>query len=92
MSFMPGYPPAGPGTIGPKGMRKRFIRLRDLAGIQTWPRNAMRHSFATYHLAHFQDIAKTAFELGHRSPDMQYLHYRNLVTHDAGQKWFAITP
>jgi hypothetical protein len=30
---------------------------RVAAGIKRWPSNALRHSFASYHLAHFNDAA-----------------------------------
>jgi len=33
------------------------------AGITAWPSNALRHSFASYYLAHFQDAARLALEL-----------------------------
>ena len=49
------------------------------AGIARWPQNAMRHSFASYHLARHQDISRTSLALGHTSPDLLFNHYRNLV-------------
>jgi integrase len=52
----------------------------------------MRHSFATYHLAYFQDAGKTAHELGHHNPDMLFAHYRNLATEAQGREWFSIFP
>ena len=35
------------------------------AGIEKWPRNGLRHSFASYHIAHFKDAAALALEMGH---------------------------
>jgi len=78
--------------IAPTSPRKRLVRLRDAAGITDWPSNAMRHSFATYHLAAFQDSPRTSHELGHRNPDMLYRHYRNLATRQHGLAYFKIRP
>ena len=42
-----------------------FTKAARAAGIESWPHNALRHSFASYHLADTQDAAKTALQLGH---------------------------
>ena len=60
--------------------------------ITPWPNNAARHSFASHHLALYQDAPRTAHELGHTSPDMLYRHYRNLVTQENAKLYFEITP
>ena len=39
-----------------------------------------RHSYASYHLAHFGDAAQLALEMGHTSPHMIFKHCRELVT------------
>ena len=57
-----------------------------------WKTNALRHSFASYHLAKFKNAAETASELGHSSPSMLYQHYRELVAPDAAQAWWSIEP
>lgn len=57
-----------------------------------WAANGLRHSFASYRLAHGKDAAATAAELGHSSSDMLYKHYRELVRPDEAAKWWAITP
>lgn len=70
--------------------RKRIEAIRAKAGITQWPPNAMRHSFATYHLALHQNAPHTAHQLGHRSPQTLYQHYRNLVTAEAAQQYFQV--
>jgi len=84
------YPPTGPIT-GPN-VRRELDRLIDAAGIRPWPQNALRHSFATYHLAWTQDAAKTAHELGHASSDMLFRHYRGLATQEQARRYFEILP
>src|ERR1035437_7955500 len=80
---------------GPVAEKERIIVARrrtcELAEIK-WPANALRHSFASYHLAHFKNAAATAAELGHTSPTMLYKHYRELVRPDVAAQWWQIAP
>ena len=52
-------------------------KLRKLAGITKWPDNGLRHSFGSYHLAHFQNPNMTALQIGHSTTDMLFKRYRN---------------
>ena len=54
-------------------------------------RNGLRHSFISYRLALIQDAAKVALEAG-TSPQMIFSNYRELVTADEAQAWFAVAP
>jgi integrase len=75
------------GSVVPVGLRKRFDAVKALAGLSEWPPNAMRHSFASYRLAHCQDAARVSLEMGN-SPQMIFAHYRELVkTKDAARYW-----
>ena len=60
--------------------------------LKPWPDDALRHSFASYHLAHFNDAAATALQMGHRGTATLFAHYRALVTPAAGASWWALTP
>jgi integrase len=72
--------------------RWRFNEAVKAAGIERWPRNALRHTFASCHLAYYQDAAKTALQLGHTESRTLFAHYRELVkSRDAAQFW-AIVP
>jgi integrase len=59
--------PAGP--VCPANWRVRFDKARELAGLArgAWPDNDLRHSFASYHAAHFQDAGKLAADMGHHA-------------------------
>lgn len=72
--------------------RYGFDKVRSLAKIDPWPHNAMRHSFATYHLAMFEDQNKTALELGHRDTTMLFRHYRALATKQDAEDFWSIKP
>jgi integrase len=77
------------GNVTPTlGFRQSFEQARQAAGIKEWPENGLRHSFASYHLAHFQNAASTALELGHHDSRITFAHYRELVKpRDAEQYW-----
>ena len=62
------------------------------ARIAEWPHNAARHSFASYHLAAFQDAAALALEMGHSNTKMIFEHYRALVSPKAATAYWSIAP
>ena len=71
-------------------MRNALRKATELLNLDGWLRNTLRHSFASYHLAHFRDAAKTAFELGHESPKLLYKTYANLVSRRDAEKWWNL--
>ncbi|MDA7509618.1 tyrosine-type recombinase/integrase [Akkermansiaceae bacterium] len=72
--------------------RNRLEKAKKSAGITEWPNNALRHSFASYHLAAFQDASALALEMGHSTTRMIFEHYRALVTRSAGESYWQIMP
>jgi integrase len=81
------------GMVAPAAdLRKHLIADRQAAGIEKWPANALRHSFASYHLAHFHDAARLALELGHTSTYLIFRHYRELVTPEAAREYWNQYP
>ena len=76
------------GAVPPSTFRVRMDQARSAAGITEWPQNALRHSFASYHLAHFENAAELALELGHTNAQLIFAHYRQLVEpKDAAHYW-----
>ena len=58
-----------------------------------WKRNAMRHSFGTYHFALQGDPIKTSVQMGHKTgDDVLFDHYRNLATQNDAKAYFALFP
>jgi integrase len=53
------------GKVEPPNSRKLREAAQRRAGIGKWPTNALRHSFASYHLAKFQDAPALALQMGH---------------------------
>jgi integrase len=80
------------GKIAPSNLRKTFESARIDAGIKTWPDNALRHSFASYHLAYFKDAAALALEMGHTDSGMIFEHYRELVRPQEAERYWSIQP
>jgi integrase len=81
------------GNVTPGEMfRQSFDQARMAAGIVDWPSNALRHSFASYHLAHFKNAAETALELGHHDSRITFAHYRELVKPREAERYWNIRP
>src|SRR5207244_7130138 len=78
------------GNITPEDFRYLFPAARKAAGITEWPDNALRHSFASYHLAHFKDAAALALEMGHTDSGMIFNHYRQLVRPKEAERYWKI--
>ncbi len=58
-----------------------------------FPQNALRHSFATYHLSLFRDAARTQLLMRHTSSAMLWQTYlAGLVSEEAAKKYFNIRP
>jgi integrase len=79
-------------TPGEIEFRQAFVHARVAAGIADWPDNALRHSFASYHLAHFKNAAATALELGHHDSRITFTHYRELVRPKEAERYWSIRP
>jgi integrase len=73
-------------------LSKRLSEDRARAGITPWPSNALRHSFASYHLAHFRDAKELALEMGHVHPAITFRCYRELVRPNEAQRFWEIVP
>jgi integrase len=76
----------------PENFGELFADARNAAGIVEWPNNALRHSFASYHLAHFKNAAATAIECGHHDSRITYRHYRELVKPREAARYWKLRP
>jgi len=80
------------GPICPSGLRHLELEARRRAKITQWPANALRHGFASYHLAHFKNAAELALEMGHTNQQMIFDHYRQLVRPTQAARYWKISP
>ncbi len=56
------------------------------------PRNCLRHSFCTYHVAAFKNPGLTATLLCHRNQDKLWDHYYGISNQPTGMAYFNIIP
>ena len=80
------------GAVVPVNARKKLDAIRKAAGLACWPKNGLRHSFASYRLAAIHDAPRVASELGHTSPLMLYSTYRELVLPEDAERYWKIVP
>lgn len=81
----------------PKWYARQLPKLRAEASSilgrpMPWPKNCLRHSFGSYHLAMHRSADQTAHEMGHRSTDMLFRHYRELVSPEDARAFWSIAP
>jgi integrase len=80
------------GNVTPPNYRKLLERTRTAAGVHDWPSNALRHGYASYHLARFNDAAALALELGHTNSNLVFQHYRQLVKPKQAEGYWQLSP
>ena len=80
------------GNVTPHGYGVLLQSAREKAGILSWPQNALRHGFASYHLAQFNNAALLALELGHTNSNLVFQHYRQLVKPKQAERYWKIAP
>ena len=81
------------GPIGP--MQRAFMvrRQRVCKAVDVeWPQNAMRHSYATFHVARGRNHHITATEMGHHDTKMLRKHYKGLATAADADFFWTIAP
>jgi hypothetical protein len=81
------------GRIVPGSARTHYEERRRMAAKLGWdgfPENALRHSFATYHLARCKSAPLTAFQMGHSSPAMVQRVYAVPAARADEKAWWEI--
>lgn len=66
--------------------------VRKGLNLRKWPDNALRHSFATYHLALHENAASLALHLGHTNTNIIFAHYRLPVSKEDALLYWSISP
>jgi len=76
------------GRIAPVKWREYFRNTRTAAGIQEWPADCLRHSFASYWLETYRDAPALALEMGN-SVDVILERYHKVLDDpkDAAKFW-----
>jgi integrase len=71
---------------------KRRQAVQRAAGIDPWPQDAMRHSYASYWMTLHGDEDRCRDAMGHATKDMLVKHYRKHTTKADAQAFWALTP
>lgn len=82
--------PQGP-IVPLENLRERMRLVRSLAIID-WKQDLTRHSFASYHLSHFENLARCVASMGHKDSTMLWNHYHAAVPKDVAALYWKITP
>ena len=80
--------------ICPPDWLHHWQELRKAAGWNSpahpWPQDALRHTFASYHLSHFRSYAELQVEIGHRDATLLRTRYLCMNgVHASAQFWAA---
>ena len=62
----------------PRNWQNRWLALRRAAGFSLWVPDVCRHTFASYHAAHFRNLPELQLEMGHSTPALLRSRYLNL--------------
>jgi integrase len=73
-------------------LRKRLRDIRAAAELTDWVQDVMRHSYASYWLAHHGDINRLTLQMGHESADMLWKHYHKASKRKEAAKYWQIMP
>lgn len=83
---------SGPVAIPLMTYRRGVAKVISTSGVK-WVHNGMRHTFASCHLAKFQDMKRLVIEMGHADKaDVLYGHYLDLVTPEDADRYWNIRP
>ena len=64
--------------------------LEKMLGMDTWPDNCLRHSFATYHVPIHNDYPALSILMGHATPAMTRYKYGTLVPKAVAERWWSL--
>lgn len=66
-------------------------KVHERAGV-AWRRNALRHTYASYHAAHHRQPGELRMQLGHDIEDVLWRHYITTVSRAEAARYWSLTP
>ena len=72
-------------------LKRKWEKAKKVIG-RDWPHDCLRHSYASYHFAHFNDAGLTAKNLGHPNTTLLKNDYNGAVTKAQAKAFWAILP
>ena len=81
------------GPVTPKrNHTKRRRAIQRAAGIVPWPQDGMRHSYASYWMTIHRDEDQCRDNMGHRTKEQLFTHYRQHTTEAEAQAFWTVRP
>lgn len=80
------------GLLFTKSDVEKLIKQGKKVARRVPPKNALRHSFASYHVAWKRDFHDTALILSHRGTDILFQHYKGNARKEDAERYFNIFP
>ncbi len=70
----------------------RKLKGSQIIELTPWPHDGLRHSFASYHIALFEDAAALALQMGHQGNALIFSNYRHRVKSTEADAYFNLFP
>ncbi|SRR5580765_3601298 len=88
-------PDGGRGSrkIVPGGQRTLYglrTKLREVLGVKAWPDNCLRHSYKSYHIAFYENLELTRFQMGHSHSNTTKYKYGAARFKSRAEEWWAL--
>lgn len=80
------------GPLVPSNLKDMWPKFWRMAGLQVWPDNGLRHTFASMHYALHQDETLLQAILGHESDDVLHTNYRALKRRSEAVAFWKLKP
>lgn len=74
----------------PPNWQNRWQTLRRAAGFTHWVPDVCRHTFATYHAAHFRNLPELQLEMGHRDVSLLRSRYMAPALRRTAKEFWSI--
>lgn len=74
----------------PPNWQNRWQALRRAAGFTHWVPDVCRHTFATYHAAHFRNLPELQLEMGHRDVSLLRSRYMAPALQKSAKEFWRI--
>jgi len=80
------------GHVTTPNLRKIREAAQCKIGLTQWLQDGLRHSYASYHLAHFSNLNSLTTQMGHTNTKLIFRHYRRVVSKAQAVDYWGIFP
>ena len=76
----------------PRDWQRKWRALRRAAGFRDWVPDVCRHTFASYHAAHFRNLPALQLEMGHRDSGLLRTRYTMPTLSSVAKRYWQYPP